>query len=131
MATGTLFDSQDQKATPSDGTFVQGVSAVITTTTAVEVLAAPDAGRHLVITRVVAVNITPAEDMSLMLLDSTPANLCPLGINNAADISTPSQNEMVFKNGLVCASAKAFQAKGNVATTGDAFVYAEGYSIAD
>lgn len=115
---------------PSGGTFVQGVSAVITTTTAVDILAAPAAGNHLVITRVLAINITGTEIGALMLLDSTPADLCPIFTGDPA-VAQQGFAEVEFPMGLICASAKKLQAKAMLATTGDQHVYAEGYWIAD
>lgn len=116
------------QAVPALGTFVQGVSTVIAAMTAVDVLAAPGAGMHLVITRVIAVNITTAQVATLMLADDTPTPLCPMGCKDPA--LDDGMSKIDFPNGLVCASNTAFTAELNVAT-GDCFVYAEGYSIAD
>lgn len=115
---------------PDGGTFVQGVSAVITTTTAVEVIAAPAASNHLVIQRVYALNFTAAEIAALMLIDATPTDLACLFVGDPA-IAGQGVGLIEFPGGLVCASAKAFQAKGLIAAKGDIHVYAEGYSIAD
>lgn len=115
---------------PAGGTYVQGVSAVITTTTAVEVIAAPAAGIHLVIQRVYALNFTVAEVVSLMLIDATPTDLSCLFVGDPA-VSGQGAGLIEFIGGLVCASAKAFQAKGLIALKGDTHVYAEGYTIAD
>ena len=115
---------------PTGGTYAQGVSAVITTTTAVEVIAAPAAGNHLVIQRVFALNFTAAEIGALMLIDATPTDLALLFLGDPA-IADQGRGSIMFPAGLVCASAKAFEAKGLIAAKGDMHVYADGYTIAD
>lgn len=119
---------------PSGGTFVSGLSALVTDGTAKEVIAAPAAGNHLVITRVILVNITAGEVAMTQLLDATPTAKVVLKVGDPAVLDIASGFvDKCFNPGLVCASAKAFQAKSvaAVAATGDVYVYAEGYSIAD
>jgi hypothetical protein len=109
------------------GTPVQGLSAVIDTTTAVTVITNPGAG-VMNITWILATNIHATEDTVIRIQDNTgtPVQLAVLAAP-AYDIA--QQKMYTFNPPLKVPAGKNLMAIGLIATTGDVHVTAGGYAL--
>ncbi len=111
------------------GTRTYGVSPVITTTTDVEILAAPAAGYHLEIRRLRAVNITAAETAVIEIHDDDDT---VHGYMVAHDPATavPVDDTGWLDQPIVLPSAKALEANA-LTTTGDTYIMVWADTVAD
>lgn len=118
---------------PEGATPVWGCSAVVTTTTAVTVITDPAAGLRLYLTQIVATNITAAEMVTILIADSngTPNKIVYLNPgDNAANGQAPGTIIWTPANPVkMVNTAEGITAEGVQATTGDTYVFAQGFTI--
>lgn len=115
---------------PKGATVVQGVSAVITTSTAVEIIAAPGAGISIYVTKLHVCNKTAAETPVLTIQDSTGSAIVFLYVA-VGDPAVAGGGEKTYdfgKAGLKITANKALEAEATT-TTGDCYVTAFGYTL--
>jgi len=115
---------------PKGAVVVQGTSAVITTTTAVPIIAAPAAGVSTYITKLHVCNKTAGETPVLTFQDDTGTPIVFMYVA-PGDPAVAGGGEKTYDfgpAGLKVTAAKSFDAEATT-TTGDCYATAFGYQL--
>ena len=117
---------------PDGAVAIWGLSAVVTTTTAVAVITNATASTRLYITQIVVTNLTAAELPVILIADdnATPNNMLYLApgdlsvTHNGSTIIYTPKHPIKLTN-----AAEGITAEATAATTGDCHVFAQGFLL--